>query len=262
MKIKRRQQQIIEFTRKQAKVTVKELAVLLKISPETIRRDLTDLAKSGKIQKIHGGATLPRVMGEGSFQQRMADNADSKIRIAQAAAGLFEKGETIFIDTGSTTLYLAEKLTDASGLTVVTNSAEIAKIISPTPARTKMSRDTENRVFLLGGEFSYDNQQTVGAMVTAQIKLFRAHHAVLTIGALDGRSGAMDFNIHEAEVARAMIEQSQTVTILVDASKFNQIASFEVCSLARIDRIVCDKAPPPSIAEAMEIAGIDIIIAQ
>jgi len=82
---------------------------------------------------------------------------------------------------------------------------------------------------------------------------------VLTIGALDGRTGAMDFNIDEAQVARAMIEQSQSVTILVDSSKFDQLASFEVCSLAQIDRVVCDRAPPPSLAEVMENAGINII---
>ena len=262
MKIKHRQQKIVEITRKQKRVTVEELAALLNISRETIRRDLTDLAKYGKIQKIHGGATLPRVFGEGSFQQRMSDNAEAKTRIAQAAVSLFEEGETLFIDTGSTTLYLAEKLSEVSGLTIITNSAEIAKVASSDPANVKMVDNTNNRVFLLGGEFSLDNRQTIGTMVTSQIRLFRAHHAVLTIGALDGRTGAMDFNIDEAQVARAMIEQSQSVTILMDSSKFDQLASFEVCSLARIDRIVCDRAPPPSLAEAMKNAGINVIQAQ
>jgi len=262
MKIKHRQQKIVEITRKQERATVEELAELLDISRETIRRDLTDLAKSGKIQKIHGGATLPRVFGEGSFQQRMLDNADAKTRIAQAAVSLFEEGETLFIDTGSTTLYLAEKLSEVSGLTVVTNSAEIAKAVSFSPARPKNTGHNNNRVFLLGGEFSLDNLQTVGTMVTSQIRSFRAHHAVLAIGALDGRTGAMDFNIDEAQVARAMIEQSQSVTILMDGSKFNQLASFEVCSLAHIDRIVCDRAPPPPLAEAMELANIKLIQAQ
>ena len=96
-------------------------------------------------------------------------------------------------------------------------------------------------------------------MVTSQIRLFRAHHAVLTIGALDGQTGAMDYNIDEAQVARAMIEQSQSVTILIDSSKFDQLASFEVCSLTAIDRIVCDSLPPSPLAETLERAGVELI---
>ena len=251
--MEKRQTKIIDTLRKQKRVTVDELAKLFDISRETIRRDLTQLANTGKIQKIHGGAILPRVFGEGSFQQRMSDNTDAKARIASQAAELFTAGETLFIDTGSTTLYFAEKLSEISGLTIVTNSTEIARIIS--------SSGTGNRTFLLGGEYSNDNHQTVGTLVAAQIKSFRAHHAVLTVGALDVRSGAMDFNIEEAQVAHAMIEQSESVTILADSSKYNNLASFEVCPLSRIDRLVCDLAPPDAMTEALKEGGVEIVVA-
>ena len=254
MKKKYRHDKIVEIIRKNEQATVEELAVQLQISRETIRRDLTELASFGKVHKVHGGATLPRAFGEGPFHKRMSDNAEAKVRIAQAAVPLFSAGETIFVDTGSTTLYFAEALTDISGLTIVTNSTEIARTVS-------MS-DSANRMFLLGGEFSPDNRQTVGTMVASQIRSFRSHHAVLTIGALDSQTGAMDFNIEEAQVARAMIEQSQSVTILMDASKFNQLASFEVCCLAQIDRLVCDTAPPDILGEALEAAGVKIILAR
>jgi len=253
MKIKRRQAKIIEFLRKKERATVDELAALFDISRETIRRDLTELAHSGKIRKVHGGAILPSVFGEGSFGQRMSENAEAKTRIASRAVELFGAGETLFIDTGSTTLYFAEKLADVSGLTIVTNSTEIARTVS--------SSDTDNRIFLLGGEYSDDNRQTVGTMVASQIRSFRVHHVVLTVGALDVRSGAMDFNIEEAQVAQAMIEQSETVTVLVDSSKFNKLASFEVCPLSRIDQLVCDVAPPGVLAEALESAAVTTILA-
>ncbi len=253
MKIRERQLKIVSFIREKGQASVEELAVLLDISRETIRRDLTDLAKSDKIRKVHGGATLPNNFGESSFQQRMSQNAEAKARVARAAVELFGAGETIFIDTGSTTLYFAEKLSEISGLIVVTNSTLIARTIS--------SFDIGNQIFLLGGEFSSDNAQTVGAMVASQIRSFRAHHAVLTIGALDGRTGAMDYNIEEAQIARAMVEQSRSVTILMDCSKFNQLASFEVCPLARIDRIVCDCAPPDMLGRALKNAGVKVVIA-
>jgi len=95
----------------------------------------------------------------------------------------------------------------------------------------------------------------LSTMVAEQIRAFRAHHAVLTVGALDRRTGAMDYNIEEAQVARAMIAQSEKLTILADHSKFGALASFEVCPLARIDNLVCDGPVPQDIREALEAGG-------
>jgi len=254
MKIQQRQAKLVEIVRKKEKVSVDYLATQLKASRETIRRDLNKLTKSGKIQKIHGGATMPRIFGEGSFQQRMSGNIESKIRIARTAAKLFKPEETLFIDTGSTTLYFAEYLAKTAGIMVVTNSFEIARTVS--------ANGTGIRTYLLGGEFGVDNRQTTGTMVCSQIKSFRAHHVVLTIGALDEQTGAMDFNIEETQVARAMIEQSKSVTVLVDHTKFNSLASFEVCSLSQIDRLICDKAPSNTLTDALKTAGVDIIVAE
>jgi len=251
MKIKSRHGQILEIIRKNERATVDELAGRLGISRETIRRDLSSLANAGKILKFHGGAKLPRVFGEGSFHQRMSANVAAKLRIARAASNLFTAGETLFVDTGSTTLYFAEKLAEVSGLTIITNSTEIARTVSE-PA-------TNNRTYLLGGEFGADNRQTVGTLVTAQIPSFRAHHAILTVGALDGTTGMMDFNIEEAQIARAMIAQSESLTVLADHSKFDQIASFEVGPLAQIDRLVCDRPPPAKLADALKDAGVAVI---
>ncbi len=253
MKIKLRQTKILEIIRKEERVSVEKLAAELNISRETIRRDLTDLAKKNKIQKIHGGAILPQNFGEASFQQRMSDNAFEKAKIAAKALSFFTSGETLFIDTGSTTLYFAEKLSEISGLTIITNSTEIARIVSSSKAN--------NQVFLLGGEFSPDNRQTIGTMAISQIRQFRAHHAVLTIGAIDSLTGAMDYNIEEAQIASAMIEQSKSLTILVDSSKFNQLASFEVCSLDKIDRLICDKLPEDELLQKLQAAEVEIIVA-
>ena len=114
-------------------------------------------------------------------------------------------------------------------------------------------------MFLLGGEFSSNNHQTVGTMVAAQARLFQAHHAVMTIGAMDSKAGAMFFTIEEAQTAIAMIEQSQSLTVIVDKSKFNQIASFKVCSLYQIDRLVCDDLPSGDLGKALKNADVEVI---
>ncbi|MEN8143296.1 MAG: DeoR/GlpR family DNA-binding transcription regulator, partial [Thermodesulfobacteriota bacterium] len=185
-----------------------------------------------------------------AFRDRMGDNPAAKAAVAAEAVKLIKAGETLLIDTGSTTLYFAEKLTEVPNLTVVTNSAEIARIISLAKSKSK--------TFLLGGEFNADNRQTVGSMAISQIRSFRAHHAVLTVGGLDLRTGVMDFCIEEAQVARAMIEQAESVTVLVDSSKFGRIASFEVCSLNRVNHLVCDQQPPVKIKEALLKAGVTV----
>jgi len=248
-----RQTEIVNLIRQRNRVAVDELASLLKISKETIRRDLSELARAGKVQKFHGGASLSMMTGEGPFRYRMGDNAVAKASIAAEAVKLFVPGETLLIDTGSTTLYFAEELAKISSLTIVTNSAEIARIVSFVPS--------QSRTFLLGGEFNADNRQTVGSMAVSQIRSFRAHHAVLTVGALDVRTGVMDFCIEEAQVARAMIEQAEAVTVLVDSSKFGRIASFEVCSLDRITTLVCDQLPPDKIRTALTESGVTLLVA-
>ncbi len=247
MNIRDRQARLVEIVWKEEKATVEMLAERLGASRETIRRDLTRLAQQGKIQKVHGGAVKPTALGEPEFQQRLSENAPAKMAIAKTAAALFRPGEALFIDTGSTTLFFAEEIARRGGLTIITNSTEIARVID--------KAGNGHRVFLLGGEYRAGNSQTVGTMVAEQIRAFRAHHAVLTVGALDRRTGAMDYNIEEAQVARAMIAQSEKLTILADHSKFGALASFEVCPLARIDNLVCDGPVPQDIREALEAGG-------
>ena len=249
-----RQTKIANLIRQHDHLTVNELAKTLNISKETIRRDLSELARAGKVQKFHGGASVPMVAGEGHFRDRMGKNAAAKMRIATAAKKLISPGETILIDTGSTTLYFAEQLVEIPNLTVVTNSTKIARVVSaePVPART----------FLLGGEFHGDNRQTIGSMAIAQLQSFRAHHAILTIGALDARTGLMDYSIEEAQLARAMVEQAEALTILVDSSKFEQIASFEVCGLTRVTNLVCDTPPAGKVKAALLEANVNIIVAE
>ncbi|MCD6582703.1 MAG: DeoR/GlpR transcriptional regulator, partial [Desulfuromusa sp.] len=133
-----------------------------------------------------------------------------------------------------------------------TNSTKIARVMSgaPNPAKT----------FLLGGEFHADNRQTIGSMAISQVQSFRAHHAVLTIGALDTRTGVMDYSIEEAQLARAMAEQAETITLLVDSSKFEQIASFEVCSLKKVTNLICEQNPSAKMEAALFEANVNIII--
>lgn len=246
-----RQSKITEFVRQEGRISVKELAARCASSPETIRRDLGVLSEAGKIHKVHGGAMPPQIFGEGLLKQRMLENIAAKRYIAQKARRIISQGETLFIDTGSTTLTFAEELAGIDNLTIITNSAEIAGSIG--------AANNSIRQFLLGGEYHADNRETCGLMAIDQISAFRANHAVLTIGGVDSEAGVMDYNIDEAQVARAMIEQAENTIMLADSTKFNRIASFSVGPLGRFDYLVCETQPGGALKDALVREGVTII---
>lgn len=246
-----RRQRIVDLVRQYERVTVDALTEALATSQETIRRDLVELAGQGLLVKFHGGAAvLPRGEFENAFQTRMHEQATEKRALAARTAQLFSDGDSVFMDTGTTTLFCAKALSTLNHLTVVTNSVSIAQTLAR----------LENKVFLLGGEYVAESQQNVGALVVEQIKRFHADHAIITVGALTTH-GALDFLIEEAEVARAMVAQARTLTVLADATKFNRGGLFHLFPLERIDRLVVDRLPEAELLEAMRRADIEIFIA-
>ncbi len=251
MKPAQRRAQILELIYDHREADVAFLAEALDISPETIRRDLAKLAAEGRIHRNHGGASVPLV--ESAFQTRMEQNLRAKRAIAGVAAQLFQPGESLFIDTGSTTVIFGEALSQQQGLSVITNSVLVAQQIA-------RGGGENNRVFVIGGEYRDGEMENVGPLALEQIKRFQARHAVLTISAINA-TGVMDYSPEEAEVARAMIAQAESLTVLCDASKFSQSALFKVCDLNRIDRLIADKKPDAPLMQALKIADVELIVA-
>ena len=253
MRPKLRQNAILDLLRQHERLSVAALAERLAISQESIRRDLTALASRNLVRKLHGSATLPPTDMESPFNVRVGEMAAQKRQIARAAAALPGEGDSLFIDTGSTTIAFAEELARRERLTVVTNSPAIADRL----ARTRRFTG----VFLLGGQYHAEVDETVGPLCCEQIRRFRTVHAFLTVGAVSP-DGFMNFDIDEAEVARTMVEQADEVTLLADSSKFKRTALFEVGPLSAVRRLVTDGPPPERLARALEAAGVEVIIAK
>lgn len=254
MRPRERRERILELLRDtdDGRVLVEDLARHLKISQETARRDLSQLAARGLVSKFHGGATLPHPGGEGPFRTRMAENLRQKRAIARAAAAMFQTGDTLLVDTGSTTIIFAEELVRQSGLTIITNSIIIAQ--------TMMRGRNGHRAFLIGGEYSDEAMENLGALAVRQVSQFHAIHAVITVGAIE-IEGAMDYAVEEAEMARAMIAQARHLTVIADSSKLDKAGLFRVCRLDVIDRLVTDTRPRAALSEALEAAGVEIVVA-
>jgi DeoR/GlpR family transcriptional regulator of sugar metabolism len=255
MRPKDRQNFIADLVQRHGQVTVEDLANQLNASRETIRRDLAAMDQKGVLRKHHGGArsgkATARVNLEGSFSVRMAENVDQKHIIGQRAAALFRDGDVLFVDSGSTTAVFAEYLSRHRGLRVITNSLLVAEIMG--------NSRNGHRITLLGGDFEPDGKENLGPMVLEQINQIHAEHLVLTVGGVHP-GGVRDFDIREAEVARAMIKNAAQVTVIADRTKLNRGGIFDVAGFDSITRFVTDTKPPQDIADAMMAASVEIIV--
>ncbi|SMY08610.1 DeoR/GlpR family DNA-binding transcription regulator [Flavimaricola marinus] len=243
MKPKDRQREIVELVDHRGEASVDDLALAFDVSPETIRRDLAVLAEAGALQKVHGAARRMRFLGEGSFAERMMDHAGAKAEIARKLIAHIRPGETILMDTGTTTLAASAALASVPGLTVVTNSVRIAQAMGGA------------EVLLLGGRYRADNGQTVGPETIAQIAQFQADAAVLTVTAIDEAAGAMDADLEEAQIARAMRNHARRCIVLAHGAKFGKSAAHRICPLSEMDVLVCDVLPEPSFVAAVAEHG-------
>lgn len=251
MKPKERRAKIFDIIRQEGRVSVDRLVVEYDTSAETIRRDLAKLSKSGKVQKIHGGAVLPNADEEGPYQKRLSENIKAKRDVAQLASKLISKGESLFINAGTSTLLFAEELFQLSELTIITNSTQIAKLIS--------SVSNSNKVILLGGEYMAEGHQTGGSIALEQLNNYYVQHAVLACAAIDAELGVMAFDYNEALIAKAMLAQSENVIVLSDKSKFNRKAFYKMGELKQIDQLVCEAAPELDLRQAMKRNKVSVV---
>ncbi|HQZ11404.1 MAG TPA: DeoR/GlpR family DNA-binding transcription regulator [Devosia sp.] len=253
MKPEDRRRRIAELVHQSNRVAVEELAALLGISRETVRRDLALLSEQGVVRKVHGGATTAQTASESPLAERRAEARAAKIAIGRTAAALFKPGDSLLIDAGTTTIAFAEQLAKRGPFTVITNSTLVAQELWASPQR--------GNIHLLGGSYHGDGYEILGPQVVEQIQKVHADHAVLTVGAIDPAGRVMDFNGDEAYVARAMIASARHVTVLADATKLGRHALFQVCGPESIDRIVTDRAADAVLTSTLKAAGIEVIIA-
>lgn len=254
MKPTERRERIATLVREAGKLSVDDLAERLDTSRETVRRDLVLLSEQGVLRKVHGGAVPSQTALESPLGDRRAAARAEKIAIGRTAAALFEPGDSLLIDAGSTTAYFAEALGRAGVFTVITNSVLVASELWAAPNR--------GEVYLTGGRYFGEGHEVLGPLVVEQIQRLHADHAVLTIGAIDAGGKFMDFNTEEAFVARAMIASARRTTVLADASKLNRQALFQVCEASQVERLVTDRMPEPAMANLLQSAGVEIIVAE
>lgn len=249
MSIKRRSD-ILQAVRASGSCSIAELAARLRVSTETIRRNIPPLIEEGALLRFHGGVMVPEQGEEPPFQRRMQVNKDAKWAIATLVRERIADGDSLFLDNGTTSAYVADALAGRSRLTVVTHSAHIAY---------RLASRNGNRVFMAGGELGGEDAAAFGASAIAFIGQFKLRYALLSVGAVTRAGELADFHLFEAEFSRAAMAQAEETWVIADRSKFGREASVTVCPLAAVDAVVSDGPPPAAFAAQCREAGVRLI---
>lgn len=233
-------------------ISIADLAQKLGVSLETIRRDVKPMTDEGVIVKIHGAIGLPQHLGEAPFEIRMRENAPAKRMIAQWVARTIQDGESIMLDTGTTTSFLARELLQHRNLTVITNSSDIARTLATVNG---------NRVFMAGGELRRDSGAAFGVSAIEYVNRFSVAHSVISVGAMDAIGGLTDYDLEEAEFARTVLSRGTRSIAITDAAKFGKRGLVQVCGFGGFGELVTDHEPPADIMQALHAAGTVVNIA-
>lgn len=244
-----RKQKILAILQRSPAVRVDDLGRTLNVSVASVRRDLADLERSGFLKRTHGGAVSNRLAG---FELPLADKKDrhqpEKSAIAALAAGLVRTGDTILLDSGSTTREIALELRHRSGLTIVTNALNIGWDLA--------ASDVD--LIITGGQLRPGILSQVGPIAERVIAGLRVDKLFLGANGIDLEKGITTPNLTEAQTKRAMIDSAAEVILVADHTKFGRITFGHICDLGRVHTIITDEGVPQRIAEAIEQRGVKL----
>jgi DeoR/GlpR family transcriptional regulator of sugar metabolism len=250
MLAEQRQGLILALVAERGSMSVTDLHRRLKVSRETIRRDLALLAGRNGLRKTHGGALSVETV-EPSIALRQVTNAAGKRAIGERAADLVPDGASVIISSGTTTQSVAEALSGRHGLTVLTNDLASCG---------KLAGRNGNRVFILGGEVTI-NGGAFGPDTAAMLSNYNADFAFIGAGAVSSTPWLMDFSREEGELHSLILNSARTTAVVADRSKFNRFAPVRIKNFEKVSYLITDARPDPEITAALASLSIELLVA-
>ncbi|MFN0263205.1 DeoR/GlpR family DNA-binding transcription regulator [Tepidamorphus sp. 3E244] len=246
---KERHQRIVSLLAARHQVSANELADMLGVSRETVRRDLLDLEKVGQVNRVHGGAVLPEPISEEPFLERKKEQVRAKSEIARKAASLVQPGFSIMVDAGTTTAIFARELAKLSDVSVITNSLEIATTL----------QSAGKDVLLLGGTMAPEVPATWGELTLSEIRRFRVDLCFSSPVAVHPTRGVFFHDLQEAEIAIAMANQSGENVLLADHTKLGETSRVQSWSADEISALVTSQAATAAQLEPFRERGVTVV---
>ena len=248
--LSRRQQEIATLLRGTGRLAVEELASRLGVTPQTIRRDLNELADARVITRVHGGAIIASGVANLAYEARKQVAQEAKRRIGEAAAALIPDSASVFINLGTTTEEVARAVADRSGMLVVTNNMNVA---------IELYRNPGIQVIVAGGTLRASDGGIVGRLAADAFRQFKADVAVIGTSAIDEDGTLLDYDLREVQVSRAIIENARRVMLVTDSSKFQRSAPVRIARLHEIDVLVTDRVLDPDLRALCRDAGVELV---
>jgi DeoR family fructose operon transcriptional repressor len=252
-----RQAALVAYLHDVGAATVAELSERFGVSADTIRRDLDRLHADGLLLRTHGGALVKGGVpgGERDFDLRLRIDLDAKETIGKLATSLVADETAVVIGSGTTTLAFARQLGARRNLIVMTNN-----ILIPGELPPECIRD----LYLLGGAIRVGQQATVGPVIfgagTGVERSIRCDLAVIGVGGVDATMGLSTSHLGEAQMMAEMMRISRRVAVLADSTKFGVAMFSQIVPLSGIDYLVTDQAPPADLSDALDRAGVRILV--
>lgn len=245
-----RKSRIIELLKENSKLLVPDLCEYFNVSPATIRNDLRELENAGLLKRTHGGAISNTKTGfELNSYQKEVKNLAEKKAIARFAAELVEDGDTIALDTGTTTLEFARMLTGKKGITVVLNDIAIASFLED---------NSDASIILIGGILRKSFHCTIGPTAVKALSGLNVDKAFMATNGITVKKGLTTPDINQAEVKKAMIEIASEIIVLCDSSKIGNYGFAQVAPVTSVHRIITDDKIDERDAGDFKALGITV----
>jgi DeoR family transcriptional regulator, aga operon transcriptional repressor len=248
-----RRRNLLDLVDQQGQVTVADMVKRFSISAVTARTDLDALASLGAVVRSHGGA-VRRLEATQDYPLRAKEtlHRDEKVRIGKAAAELVEPGETIILDSGTTTAEIARHLKrmKTQPLTVITNALNIAVELADSPGIS---------LIMIGGLLRPVSCSFVGPQAEAMMNEFHANRLFLAVDGFDLENGPSTPDVLEAQLNNVMIRSAREVNVVTDFSKLGRRSVSRIGPFNRIQRLITDNRAPQEFTEGLRKSGIEVI---
>jgi DeoR family transcriptional regulator, aga operon transcriptional repressor len=249
-----RRHRIVELLREHGKVTVEALAVRFATSAVTIRTDLAALEANDALERTHGGALRRQDDDDQPIKVKRTLHHAEKVRIAKAAAALIQDGETVILDSGTTTAEIAKQIRklEVQSINVITNALNIAALLTDVPAV---------RLIMPGGILRPESNSLSGHMAEAALANLQADRLFLGADGLDPERGVMTPHLPEAQLNAKMIEISRQVIVVADSSKLMRRNISLIARVEQLHMIITDAGADPDVVAELRRRGVEVRLA-
>jgi DeoR family transcriptional regulator of aga operon len=248
----KRRAKILDELEHEGHVTTHSLSKNFKVSEVTIRNDLLHFEKKGLLHRTRGGALKDqRVSFDYNLREKSKKHLIEKLKIAKKAREFIDDGDTIILDSGTTTQEIAKRLADVSNLTVLTNGVNVA---------AEIARNQNVRLIMPGGVLRENSLSLVGSLAENSIRQYNCDKLFLGVDGIDTSYGISTPNFEEAHLNLVMIEIAKEVIVVTDSSKFLKRCFAFIAPVSRISTLITDKNIPESEYKRLQNLGVRIIL--